>query len=148
MLSLESVPCEIVLQAGAPGWEVGVGGVRGRSGKETQVSFREILQTREDYGESRDGKAGTVSGGCCLEDREGTDQTKPITSVPKAGSPDQEGFFNLLTHVQGDRKEEQRCSLQAGPGQNPESRKQGVICLLYTSPSPRDQRGSRMPSSA
>ena len=25
---------------------------------------------------------------------------------------------------------------------------QGEICLLYTSPSPRDQRGSRMPSSA
>ena len=25
---------------------------------------------------------------------------------------------------------------------------QGHICLLYTSPSPRDQRGSRMPSSA
>ena len=25
---------------------------------------------------------------------------------------------------------------------------QGVRCLLYTSPSPRDQRGSRMPSSA
>ena len=26
--------------------------------------------------------------------------------------------------------------------------KKGLICLLYTSPSPRDQRGSRMPSSA
>ena len=25
---------------------------------------------------------------------------------------------------------------------------QGTPCLLYTSPSPRDQRGSRMPSSA
>ena len=25
---------------------------------------------------------------------------------------------------------------------------QGTACLLYTSPSPRDQRGSRMPSSA
>ena len=25
---------------------------------------------------------------------------------------------------------------------------QGSVCLLYTSPSPRDQRGSRMPSSA
>ena len=25
---------------------------------------------------------------------------------------------------------------------------QDAICLLYTSPSPRDQRGSRMPSSA
>ena len=24
----------------------------------------------------------------------------------------------------------------------------GMICLLYTSPNPRDQRGSRMPSSA
>ena len=26
--------------------------------------------------------------------------------------------------------------------------KPDVVCLLYTSPSPRDQRGSRMPSSA
>ena len=26
--------------------------------------------------------------------------------------------------------------------------KKGCFCLLYTSPSPRDQRGSRMPSSA
>ena len=25
---------------------------------------------------------------------------------------------------------------------------EGLVCLLYTSPSPRDQRGSRMPSSA
>ena len=25
---------------------------------------------------------------------------------------------------------------------------EGVVCLLYTSPSPRDQRGSRMPYSA
>ena len=25
---------------------------------------------------------------------------------------------------------------------------QRILCLLYTSPSPRDQRGSRMPSSA
>ncbi|XP_047387745.1 Purkinje cell protein 2 homolog isoform X2 [Sciurus carolinensis] len=39
----------------------------------------------------------------------------------KAGSPDQEGFFNLLSHVQGGRMEEQRCSLRAGPGQTPES---------------------------
>uniref|UniRef100_A0A2K5MPH7 Purkinje cell protein 2 n=1 Tax=Cercocebus atys TaxID=9531 RepID=A0A2K5MPH7_CERAT len=38
-----------------------------------------------------------------------------------AGSPDQEGFFNLLSHVQGDRMEGQRCSLQAGPGQTTKS---------------------------
>ena len=30
----------------------------------------------------------------------------------------------------------------------PEDALRSVICLLYTSPSPRDQRGSRMPSSA
>ena len=29
-----------------------------------------------------------------------------------------------------------------------ESDQLSIICLLYTSPSPRDQRGSRMPSSA
>ncbi|NP_001121165.1 Purkinje cell protein 2 homolog [Macaca mulatta] len=39
----------------------------------------------------------------------------------EAGSPDQEGFFNLLSHVQGDRMEGQRCSLQAGPGQTTKS---------------------------
>ena len=31
---------------------------------------------------------------------------------------------------------------------NKEVLAQGIGCLLYTSPSPRDQRGSRMPSSA
>ena len=30
----------------------------------------------------------------------------------------------------------------------PDYQRQGLDCLLYTSPSPRDQRGSRMPSSA
>ena len=31
---------------------------------------------------------------------------------------------------------------------NPDNRVLDIACLLYTSPSPRDQRGSRMPSSA
>uniref|UniRef100_A0A8C5KGC8 Purkinje cell protein 2 (L7) n=1 Tax=Jaculus jaculus TaxID=51337 RepID=A0A8C5KGC8_JACJA len=38
-----------------------------------------------------------------------------------AGSPDQEGFFNLLSHMQSNRMEEQRCSLQAGSGQTAEN---------------------------
>ena len=29
-----------------------------------------------------------------------------------------------------------------------QTNKKSYLCLLYTSPSPRDQRGSRMPSSA
>ena len=33
-------------------------------------------------------------------------------------------------------------------GLNPTPYATGKVCLLYTSPSPRDQRGSRMPSSA
>ena len=38
----------------------------------------------------------------------------------------------------------------AGPGGSTISKPVGLIyiCLLYTSPSPRDQRGSRMPASA
>ena len=31
---------------------------------------------------------------------------------------------------------------------DPDGEERCVACLLYTSPSPRDQRGSRMPSSA
>ena len=43
-----------------------------------------------------------------------------------------------------DQKFAQRVNIAGMPrGQNPND-----ICLLYTSPSPRDQRGSRMPSSA
>ena len=37
-------------------------------------------------------------------------------------------------------------SFRSGPSTSPDALMQ--ICLLYTSPSPRDQRGSRMPSSA
>ena len=41
--------------------------------------------------------------------------------------------------------------LAAGKGTRMKSKLYKVlhkVCLLYTSPSPRDQRGSRMPSSA
>ena len=34
------------------------------------------------------------------------------------------------------------------PGHNVRRGGDDTLCLLYTSPSPRDQRGSRMPSSA
>ncbi|XP_003421323.2 Purkinje cell protein 2 homolog [Loxodonta africana] len=44
-----------------------------------------------------------------------------LAPCTQASSPDQEGFFNLLSHVQGGRMEEQRCSLQAGPDQAPET---------------------------
>ena len=36
----------------------------------------------------------------------------------------------------------------SGTDVNGDGQGDGIFCLLYTSPSPRDQRGSRMPSSA
>ena len=40
------------------------------------------------------------------------------------------------------------CQLQHLDYQSQLTMKRNQVCLLYTSPSPRDQRGSRMPSSA
>ena len=48
---------------------------------------------------------------------------------------DQRGFYK---HLKG----------TVGLGGRKARSEQFIICLLYTSPSPRDQRGSRMPSSA
>uniref|UniRef100_A0A8D2J1S2 Purkinje cell protein 2 n=1 Tax=Varanus komodoensis TaxID=61221 RepID=A0A8D2J1S2_VARKO len=36
----------------------------------------------------------------------------PMDTPQKSGSPEQEGFFNLLSHVQGGRIDEQRCNIQ------------------------------------
>ena len=58
-----------------------------------------------------------------------------------SGTDHREGFFDL--HV-----DEETNKIYA---KLPKADETGVMlrfCLLYTSPSPRDQRGSRMPSSA
>ena len=51
------------------------------------------------------------------------------------------GFDDLSYLQQLDRARLEEVAADAGM-------KKGHACLLYTSPSPRDQRGSRMPSSA
>nr|XP_044609205.1 Purkinje cell protein 2 homolog isoform X1 [Equus asinus] len=56
-----------------------------------------------------------------IKSQPGASPSATYVGQTTAGSPDQEGFFNLLSHVQGDRMEEQRCSLQAGPSQTSES---------------------------
>ncbi|KAM3848061.1 Purkinje cell protein 2 homolog [Vipera latastei] len=46
-------------------------------------------------------------------------------SSSRSGSPEQEGFFNLLTHVQGGRMDEQRCNIQivhSKSGSDPEKK--------------------------
>ncbi|XP_074791662.1 Purkinje cell protein 2 homolog [Natator depressus] len=39
----------------------------------------------------------------------------------QSGSPEQEGFFNLLTHVQGGRMDKQRCNIQIVHGKSEDS---------------------------
>ncbi|XP_025038824.2 Purkinje cell protein 2 homolog isoform X1 [Pelodiscus sinensis] len=39
-------------------------------------------------------------------------KASPIRAPLQSVSPEQEGFFNLLTHVQGGRMDEQRCNVQ------------------------------------
>ena len=58
-------------------------------------------------------------------------------------SPESRNFDILVPiHEKSDDGREVRVLVQARNGSNV------LTCLLYTSPSPRDQRGSRMPSSA
>ena len=67
----------------------------------------------------------------------------PITGKRGAGSARATVRARARHSVLSRRKEE--------PEENPKEpdlEKRAVDCLLYTSPSPRDQRGSRMPSSA
>ncbi|KAM8974877.1 Purkinje cell protein 2 homolog [Pelodytes ibericus] len=46
------------------------------------------------------------------EDQPCTDPINQLESAPVELTQEQEGFFNLLTHVQGARIDEQRCSIQ------------------------------------
>ena len=55
-------------------------------------------------------------------------------------------FPNAANNVQRKLEENAKKAIQQHEDdQQPDVK---VFCLLYTSPSPRDQRGSRMPSSA
>ena len=54
--------------------------------------------------------------------------------------------FNLLQKWR--LKQERKLWLNTKKKSNLKIMSKGDVCLLYTSPSPRDQRGSRMPSSA
>ena len=62
-----------------------------------------------------------------------------------------ENDHEIIAHTAG-RMRKNRIRVLAGDKvlveMTPYDLTKGRICLLYTSPSPRDQRGSRMPSSA
>ena len=60
----------------------------------------------------------------------------------------EDGVHRLQVDRHGDRERAQNLHDFHGDGEGEGSGEQSQHCLLYTSPSPRDQRGSRMPSSA
>ena len=66
----------------------------------------------------------------------------------------QVGFAQFIPGTDNIDKSTMTCDASPGPGQGPIPNGSGVqvtcdeACLLYTSPSPRDKRQSRMPSSA
>ena len=58
------------------------------------------------------------------------------------------GEYTLVISSIGFEKQEMNITIESGKTLTIEIRLEKTTCLLYTSPSPRDQRGSRMPSSA
>ena len=86
-----------------------------------------------------------------------------IVAMKEAGKPErwmwmgfdkvdqapQEGDF-LVDASNGSAKAESQGEMDWGLAKSASGPSVGLVeaCLLYTSPSPRDQRGSRMPSSA
>ena len=69
-----------------------------------------------------------------------------LIDIPAYDKPSTKKFSALLAALKIDRS----CLIALPDVTGPEaaSSKNLENCLLYTSPSPRDQRGSRMPSSA
>ncbi|EMP30129.1 Purkinje cell protein 2 [Chelonia mydas] len=70
------------------------------------------------------------------EEEEKKEPSPASNSSSGSGSPEQEGFFNLLTHVQGGRMDKQRCNIQIVHG------KSGADPEKQDSPSPPPEMDS------
>ena len=81
---------------------------------------------------------------------EGLRAAAPITKTLTPGPKISEKSVNLSLQVgkSGSTSKPLENIFPANPASKSPFQEQQINCLLYTSPSPRDQRGSRMPSSA
>ena len=73
---------------------------------------------------------------------------KKAISLPCRTISDNAGFEGITTVEKVLSSDNTNHGFDASKGEFVDLIARGIICLLYTSPSPRDQRGSRMPSSA
>ncbi|KAM6467778.1 Purkinje cell protein 2 homolog isoform 1-T1 [Liasis olivaceus] len=62
--------------------------------------------------------------------------TRTPKRLSSSDSPEQEGFFNLLTHVQGGRMDEQRCDIQIVHSKSGLDPEKSEFSKLEDSPSP------------
>ncbi|XP_025021157.1 Purkinje cell protein 2 homolog isoform X1 [Python bivittatus] len=69
----------------------------------------------------------------------------PASNPPsRSDSPEQEGFFNLLTHVQGGRMDEQRCDIQIVHSKSGSDPEKSEFSKLEDSPSPPPEMDNLM----
>ena len=92
----------------------------------------------------KDRKTGAVSAGALIRDYYEYNDRDYQFPVNRRGVIPKQNFWSIGAHWVGDLAVE--CDLQIES--NTGTLAFDLVCLLYTSPSPRDQRGSRMPSSA
>ena len=84
------------------------------------------------------------------EDRFAIWSLQPIDrqAPPTLGQADRDWARNTIDHFIAAKLREKQLTHSAEADRRTLIRRVYYDCLLYTSPSPRDQRGSRMPSSA
>ena len=73
---------------------------------------------------------------------------KSLVARKKNVRPSIEQQWAEMVSADNDIREKLASKPDAGPGSPPDPAKSPLLCLLYTSPSPRDVEESRMPSSA
>ena len=99
----------------------------------------------------RDG--GSLNGSIRASSPAGSTTSVHTSGAPPVGPNQRSGPITTVTRNQQITLVGPRGTSPSPPPTNPpwmiaQQTTQTIICLLYTSPSPRDQRGSRMPSSA
>ena len=81
-----------------------------------------------------------------LQVNNSSDSTVPLVELANSKEPSAAAVFDISSNESSPLASGGCCSTVNSDLKNLEN--QFNDCLLYTSPSPRDQRGSRMPSSA
>ena len=127
-----------------------------REDHSSQTSIPEEAKGEEPNGDESDGDSGEGDGDL-RGDRDGGDEDAGVRSdSEEEKQEDDDHDMHVMRQLLQDFRDQRlspddrQAMMQAAGDSSPNSSRSTwrMTCLLYTSPSPRDQRGSRMPSSA